>query len=214
MENVANVGMLPVPMLPMANASTPRRVLPPALRATPSRRGQNGERFAPPGGGHADAICFRYGESRSFGGLEMSGDSKPPKLPAAKAMSPPRARRNPEAKTSALRVIGLRAERYIEKPAPIPGPLPANARSCVCGLRVRPRLWVAPFHADRMSTLRHAEAGVPQCTHAGSAENAEPNRRPVCRYRSHAKFAEYAELWCQLCGLCVLWVGFTVLEVI
>ena len=35
----------------------------------------------------ADAICFRYGESRSLGGLEVSGNSKPPKLPGAKAMA-------------------------------------------------------------------------------------------------------------------------------
>ena len=57
----------------------------------------------PPGGrplpgrlSGADAICFRYGESRSFGGFEVSGDSKPPKLPGAKARAgksgPPAAR--------------------------------------------------------------------------------------------------------------------------
>ncbi len=39
----------------------------------------------PPRRGHADAICFRYGESRSFGVFEVSGDFKPPKLPGAKA---------------------------------------------------------------------------------------------------------------------------------
>ena len=88
MANVANVEVLPIPVLPVANASTPRGVLPPALRATPlSEGGKMGSASHPPGRGHADAICFRYGEARSFGGFEVSGDSKPPKLPGAKARS-------------------------------------------------------------------------------------------------------------------------------
>ena len=36
--------------------------------------------------------------------------------------------------------------------------------------------------ADGPSALRHVEAGVLHCTHAESAENAEPDCRPVCRY--------------------------------
>ncbi len=63
---------------------SPRRFAPP-----PSRRGAEWRALCAThlGGGYADAICFRYGEFRSFRGFEVSGDFMSPKLPGAKAMA-------------------------------------------------------------------------------------------------------------------------------
>ena len=51
-------------------------------------------------------ICFRCGESRSFGGLEVPGNSKSPKLPEAKAMAgksgPPGGRSLPDRRKRGL----------------------------------------------------------------------------------------------------------------
>ena len=70
------------------------------------KRGPPGGRPLPARLSGADAICFRYGEARSFGGLEVSGNSTPPKLPGAKAMvgksGPPGGRALPDRRERGL----------------------------------------------------------------------------------------------------------------